>query len=106
MNPHTGDKELSDLLDFSAVSITWKISDTLAFATSLDVAISERCCLHSINDHVCFVCWRFFFAQMFSPPGSMVGSKSSGSLTEAGLSSSMHASRTGAVCVLFVCRSP
>ena len=47
-----------------------------------------------------------FFAQMFSPPGSMVGSKSSGSLTEAGLSSSMHASRTGAVCVLFVCRSP
>lgn len=33
---------------------------------------------------------------MFSPPGSMVGSKSSGSLTEAGLSSSMHASRTGA----------
>lgn len=34
---------------------------------------------------------------MFSPPGSMVGSKSSGSLTEAGLSSSMHASRTGAL---------
>ncbi|XP_068710592.1 transcription factor 12-like isoform X3 [Montipora capricornis] len=52
MNPHTGDKELSDLLDFSA---------------------------------------------MFSPPGSMVGSKSSGSLTEAGLSSSMHASRTGSL---------
>ncbi|XP_022797669.1 transcription factor 4-like isoform X2 [Stylophora pistillata] len=52
MNPHAGDKELSDLLDFSA---------------------------------------------MFSPPGSMVGSKSSGSLTEAGLSSSMHASRTGSL---------
>lgn len=52
------------------------------------------------------LCVGNFFAQMFSPPGSMVGSKSSGSLTEAGLSSSMHASRTGAVCVLFVCRSP
>ncbi|XP_029197868.2 transcription factor 4-like isoform X4 [Acropora muricata] len=52
MNPHAGDKELSDLLDFSA---------------------------------------------MFSPPGSMVGSKSSGSLTEAGLSSSIHASRTGSM---------
>ncbi|XP_078356526.1 transcription factor 4-like isoform X4 [Oculina patagonica] len=35
--------------------------------------------------------------EMFSPPGSMVGSKSSGSLTEAGLSSSMHASRTGSL---------
>lgn len=108
MNPHAGDKELSDLLDFSAVSISWKISDTLSSIRNYtcDVAISERWCLQFINDRVCFVCWQFFFAQMFSPPGSMVGSKSSGSLTEAGLSSSMHASRTGAVWVLFVCRSP
>lgn len=66
MNPHAGDKELSDLLDFSAVSISWKISDTLAFATSLDVAISERCRPHFINDRVCFVCWRFFCSDVLA----------------------------------------
>lgn len=66
MNPHAGDKELSDLLDFGAVSISWKICDTLAFATSLDVAISERCCLQFINDRVCFVCWQFFCSDVFA----------------------------------------
>lgn len=66
MNPHAGDKELSDLLDFSAVSISWKISDTLAFATWLDVAISERCWLHFINDRICFACWQFFCSDVLA----------------------------------------
>ena len=70
----------------------------------LRLASAVGCSLLTIVFALCV--GNFFFAQMFSPPGSMVGSKSSGSLTEAGLSSSMHASRTGAVCVLFVCRSP
>lgn len=66
MNPHAGDKELSDLLDFSAVSISWKISDTLAFATWLDVAIGERCWLHFINDRICFACWQFFCSDVLA----------------------------------------
>ena len=90
MNPLGGDKELSDLLDFSAVGKLQKYR-VLCGSTKLLV--------HNTNSCLRIPLFEILSMQMFSPPGSMVGSKSSGSLTDSALPSSLHTTRTGA-CVI------